>query len=602
MRTLVVSTILILFIGIQLYRGPGAKSVIDGDGAGYYAYLPTVFHYKTTDFTPVFEFEKSHKSLSYDGHYFHQHGDVLINKYFLGTALAISPFYLIATFYSVVFDMPTSGYNILYQFAVAMAAAFYLAIGLLATIKLIRLFNYEKYIALMVIIVLFFGTNLFYYALVHPSHSHVYSFAAVSVFLLYSRRFFLYLKFSDLVFAAASLGFVILIRPTNLMILGALPFMAGNAGQLKAGFQFLTSKWYYGVVSLAVVCFVVGIQFMFNIIQTGSVFVWSYKNEGFDFMRPHFLSFLFGFKKGFFIYTPLMLAIFPALILLYMKSKYSFFTIFSYLIVAVFILSSWWNWFYGDSFGMRAMIDLFPLLAILLAVSIDRLVKTKPGFLLFLLCSFLFVSLNLFQTYQYHSGILHHDSMTFEKYRYVFLKTGAQYDDVLGSDIEPLFTVPEPMQGFLFFEDMERKLPDFTENGIIVSANAFSGSKVALMSEKNEYSPTLVLGANQLIKTISPVYVKVDLHYNLSEPIPGNSALLVYAATNKKNQVVFYKTFRLLQLPEKETNRWRESNFGFKVPAWDKELSQIKVYIWNPAKSKFMLDDIKIEFFLTDEI
>ncbi|NOU48133.1 MAG: hypothetical protein HOO86_13880 [Bacteroidales bacterium] len=602
MRTLVVSTILILFIGIQLYRGSGAKSIIDGDGAGYYAYLPSVFHHKTTDFTAVFEFEKLHKSLSYDGHYYHRHDSVLINKYFLGTALAISPFYLVATFYSAIFRLPTDGYNILYQLAVAMAAAFYLAIGLLATLKLIRLFGFEKHIALLVIIVLFFGTNLFYYALLHPSHSHVYSFAAISVFLLYSRRFFLYLKIQDLFFAAVSLGFVCLIRPTNVLIVGVLPFIAGSSERFKEGFYLLKEKWWYWLLAIMMVMSVLCIQFIFNLVQTGSLFVWSYKNEGFDFLHSHFFGFLFGFKKGFFIYTPVMLAIVPALILMYRKLRFSFYAILLFLILSVFILSSWWNWFYGDSFGMRAMIDLYPLLAVLLAFTVDRFLKWKPGFLLFILTSLTFICFNLFQTYQYNKGILHRDSMNFAKYSYVFLKSSADYEDVLGSDIEPLFIDPVPVGGFSFFCDMEKPIPDFTENGIIESNNALSGKKVALLNEKFEYSPTLVLGPDRLIETMSPVYVKVKLHYNLQEPILDNRALLVYAATNKKNNVCFYKAFRLLDMPTKTTNTWLESDFGFKVSAWDNDLSQVKVYVWNPSKNKFLLDDIKIEFFLTNDI
>jgi hypothetical protein len=602
MRTLVVSTILILFIGIQLFRGSGAKSIIDGDGGGYYSWLPTVFHYKTTDFTKVFEYEKAHKSLSYDGHYFHRHGDVLINKYFLGTALLISPFYLMATMYSSILGMPTDGYNILYQFAVALSAAFYLIIGLFATTKLLRLFNFEKYIALMVIIVLFFGTNLFYYAMLHPSHSHVYSFAAISVFLLFSRRFFLSFRIIDLMYAAVSFGLVILIRPTNLMILGAVPFIAGSNETLKSAFQLLKKKWYYAFLAIIFLMLIVGIQFVFNIIQTGSLFVWSYKNEGFDFLHPHFFGFLFGFKKGFFIYTPLMLAIFPAFFLIYRKSKYSFYTLTCFFIIAIFILSSWWNWFYGDSFGMRSMIDFYPLLAILLAFTIDKIVSAKPGFILFLLVSFLLIGFNQLQTYQYYKGILHHDSMSLEKYRYVFLKTGEKYKDIIGSDIEPLFITPTQIDELVFFSDMEKAMPDFTENGIIETTMAFSGSRAASMNEKLEFSPTLVLGNDRLIQTESPVYVEVSLKYNLLEPLVDNRALVVYAATNKKSQVVFYKTFRLLQLPSGEINSWNEANFGFKVSAWDKDLAQVKVYVWNPAKYKFLIDDMEVKFLLTNEI
>jgi hypothetical protein len=248
------------------------------------------------------------------------------------------------------------------------------------------------------------------------------------------------------------------------------------------------------------------------------------------------------------------------------------------------------------------MIDFYSLFAILLAFTINKIVNSKPGFLIFLIVSVLIVGFNQLQTYQYYKGILHHDSMTFEKYRYVFLKTSEKYMDVIGSDIEPLFVSPTQINELDFFNDLEKAIPDFSENNIIESDKAFSGRKVAYMNDKSEFSPTLVLGPNRLIQTDSPVYVEVSLKYNLLMPIADNKALVVYAATNKKNQVVFYKTFRLLQLPSGKINSWNEANFGFKVSAWDKDLAQVKVYVWNPAKYQFLIDDLKVKFLLTNEL
>ncbi len=602
MRTLIVSTILILFLGVQLFIGAGAKNIIDGDGNGYYAYLPTIFHFKTTDFNQVFEYEKSQKSLSYSGHYFHREGNVLINKYYLGTALAIAPFYMAASMYSTFFGMPTDGYNILYQIAVAFAAAFYLVLGIFAIIKLLQLFDFKKHIALLVSIVLFFGTNLFYYVMLHPSHSHVYSFAAIALFLLFARKFFLTLRTSDLIYASAAFGFVALIRPTNMLILGALPFIAGDRQHFKAAFFQLKS--HLRLVFISAFCFMVFpcIQFIFNYMQTGNVFVWSYKNEGFDFFYPHILDFLFGFRKGFFVYTPVMLAIIPAMYLLFKKSKYRFYAILAFLLAIVFILSSWWNWFYGDSFGMRAMIDFYPLLAILLAISIDKLVNIRRGFVFFLIWSSILIGFNLVQTYQYTRGILHHDSMDFNKYSYVFLRTDAKYKDVLGSFCEPYYIEPEPIMNFSFFNDMETIQSDWTTNDVVPSENCFSGKKAALLNGINTFSPTLVLGGGKLIQTASPVFIKASVYYRLLEPNTAGKALLVYAATNKKNEVIFYKTFKLLQLPETETNVWKKADFGFKVSTWDKDVFQVKVYVWNPANDQFLLDDFKVDFFVTNEI
>jgi hypothetical protein len=72
----------------------------------------------------------------------------------------------------------------------------------------------------------------------------------------------------------------------------------------------------------------------------------------------------------------------------------------------------------------------------------------------------------------------------------------------------------------------------------------------------------------------------------------------VYAATNKQNQLLFYKTLKLKQLPDDQTNQWRNASFGMKVPAWTDDLAQVKVYIWNPDKQAFQLDDFSVSFYL----
>ena len=248
------------------------------------------------------------------------------------------------------------------------------------------------------------------------------------------------------------------------------------------------------------------------------------------------------------------------------------------------------------------MIDVYPVLALLLAFSIDKLVSRRPGFVIFLVITLIFSALNLIQTYQYHRGILHHDSMNAEKYSYVFLKTDMQYADILGGDAEPYFREPTPMQGFKFINTLEGQLSEWSQNGLIRTQEAYSGDFAALMNSKNEFSPTLVLDQNRLITTESPVYVKASLKYNPLEPFTGNMAMLVYAATDKTNNVIFYKSFKLAPMPGMKLNTWHEADFGFKVPAWNTDLAQVKVYVWNPAKDSFLVDDIVVEFFLTNDL
>ncbi len=597
MRTFLVSGILILFIIVQLWQGIDAKKTIDGDGSGYYAYLTTVLHYKTTDFKQVFNYEKSRRGLDYMGHYFHEYNGKTVNKYYMGAALLILPFYLLALLYSKIAFLPLDGYNIIFQYAVSLAAAFYLGLGLLFTNALLRTYNIKKPIRLIVVLSLMLGTNLFYYAFFHPSHSHVYSFAAIAGFAYFARNFMLSGRSRHLFIMAFVFGLVGLIRPTNLLLVLLIPFFANDFEQFKQRFKWLISKPMPVIWALIAFFLSFGLQPLFNYIQTGDIVLYTYKNEGFHFLNPATFSFLFSYRKGFFLYTPLMLLIFSGLLVMYNRSKYQFYGISAFLVVLIYVLSSWWNWFFGDSYGMRAMIDFYPILAILLAFGFSSLTGLKAGryFLAFFLM--LVIPLNLIQAYQYERGIIHPDSMNKEKYWHVFLKTGKEYEQVLGGQPEPIFKSLKTYHRLDYFMDMENISPLWTNNGIKLSGESYSGMYFAELSTTNAFSPTLVLNGSQIIEMSGSCYMAANLMFRELEPDAAARALIVYAATNRNNQLLFYKVQKLKQMPDDVTNTWRHGTYGMKVPAWNSEVSQVKVYIWNPAAKLFQLDDIAISIY-----
>lgn len=595
MRTLLISGIFLLFIVVQLMRGEGGKHIIDGDGSGYYAYLSAVFVHKTTDFTPVFEYEKSRRSLDYTGHYFHEKDGVLVNKYFLGTALFMLPFFLLALLYSLMIGMPPDGYTFIFQYAVALAAASYVAGGLLLLNRLLQSFGLRKQLSLFMLLFVLFGTNLFYYTFLHPSHSHAYSFTAIALFLYAVRMYFLK-QFRRRYFymAVVALALLALIRPTNMIIVLAIPFMATHTDRLRQAFRQQLQQPKALIVAALLFIMVFGIQFLFNIIQTGGPLFYSYRNEGFHFLRPALIDFLFSYRKGFFVYTPFMLLLLPALWFLWKKSRYMTLSFAAFFLVLVYFLSSWWNWFYGDSFGMRPMIDFYALFAIPIALLIQHWLSRKAFALPVLAFIALAISLNLLQAYQYHKGIIHPDAMNKAKYWHVFGKTGTDYQNIFGGVPELVYGGLDDYETKQYFLDMESPTEPWSFTGITVNFDAYSGKKVAQLNENLEYSPTLILESEHLRITHEPVYVKVNLSYREFEPNQALDALLVYAATNARNELIFYKTFKIKDMPDFRIGVWKKPNFGFFVPAWTDELSQVKIYVWNRAKKTFQIDDFEV--------
>lgn len=424
-------SILLSIMTITSSRFSGfTNRIIDGDGRASYAWLPALFIYHSTDFTNVYNYEKSVLPEDYMGHYFIDHNDVKINKYYCGTAILMLPFFLLAFIISWLTGMELNGYSVLFQYGILLASVFYSIAGLLLLYSSLRKLSIDKYSSFFTIIILLFGTNLFYYTFMHAAASHVYSFFAASLFIYLVISLINSFYTGKAVLLAFTLGVIVLIRPVNALIVLSIPFLAGN----WKSFSFFIKQWFYPIKNLAypllILILTIGMQFTLFYFQTGKFYVWTYQGEGFDFSNPEISNVLFSYRKGLFVYTPVLVFSLAGLLILIRKNIFRFFSGFLYLFIISLTISSWWNWYYGDSFGMRAFIDHLPVMAILLAIFLYYTRFSILRMLLYLVFGIL-IFFNLFQTYQYEHNILDRESMDKEKYWYVFLKSGKEYEGLL---------------------------------------------------------------------------------------------------------------------------------------------------------------------------
>jgi len=572
---------------------------VDGDGSGHYAYLPAIFVHHTVDFTPVLEAEKSRKSADYVGHNYHQQGEVLINKFPSGTAILIAPFYVIAYIVSEIAGMPADGYNIVFQWAVGIAGVFWLSMGLWFLIRLLQLNKIRQKRAIWFTITGLLSTNLFFYGFINPSFSHVYSFFAITAFFYFITRLFKPMRNqspdADLYWSAFFFGLVLLIRPANALAVLAVPFLAGGFLPFWKKLMLIFSL---KRLALALALFLLALspQLIVSFLQTGSLLVDGYQNEGFFFGHPHLLDFLFSYQKGWFVYTPFMLLLIPGLILMYLRSRARFYPLIFFLFVLVYIFSSWWNWFYGDSFGMRPLVDYYGLFMVIIAGAILKIkrVRLKRPVYAFVGVT---IFLNLFQTYQYATGILHPDSMTRDAYWYIFLKSDPAYRGVIAGGDEYFYgeLAKTPFDTTLNSID---RLPvnwSLNEKSVVYAPEINS-----LAIEQNEefiYSPSFLFDIPDGFTEDSTVYVRFKLHYKELVQNAALHALIVMDITDQQQNHIFYKAFRFKRLPDKRANEWRETSLGFKIPPIQPDYHRIKFYVWNKNKEHYLLDDLGIEFF-----
>ncbi len=570
---------------------------IDGDGSGHYAYLPAMVLFNSVDFTPVFEVEKDRRTTDYMGHYFHKHGEIYINKYTMGTAIMQLPFFVAACVLSALFGFPVDGYNIIFQYASAFSSLFWVTIGLTFLIKLLRLYNISALKGWLMAMILLFGSNLFFYVFVQPSFSHVYSFALIAIFLYLSRLMFVKTELRYILMASFILGMIVIVRPVNIIVAGALPFMAGNRLRFleTVKYKTLKARWLYVIM---VFVLAVSPQMVVNYMQTGSLLVYGYDNEGFNFMNPHFMDFLFSYRKGWFVYTPLFLLLLPAVVFFVRKRRYYELTMFVlFFAFVVFLFSSWWNWFYGDSFGMRPMVDYYALFFLFIAIAITN-IKKGWGIVAASVFVVFAVFLNQVQTYQYAVGIIHADSMTKEAYWYVFLKTDRSYSGVVSETEEYYNGVLDDVPFFNTYNSIDSYPPQWKIPHNADSAICNSGSVSVRLTPESVYCPSFRMAIPDTLAGYDNIYVKFSAEYLEKTNNAALGAVFVVDIGDNDGSNVFYKSFKIKSLPDDKTNIWKTGRTGFKLPPITPQMDYIKMYIWNVDKTTFWVDDMKIEMFL----
>lgn len=402
--------------------------IIKNDIIEYYGYLPALFIEKDLKLDFVEDAQRMEGKIYW--YTTHPDGSRMF-KYTMGLSYLYAPFFLVAHTYAGIMGFPQTGFSEPYHMFVSLSSLFWLFLGLWFLRKVLLEFFSEKITAVSLLLVVF-ATNLFYYATNEPAMSHAYNFSLVSILMWLSIRWQqrASLKYAALIGLVGGLLFII--RPVNgLFMLIPVLYNVRSFKDLtsRAGF-FL--KNYSQILVMGLMAFLVVLpQMLYWKYVGGSFIVYSYSQEGFFFSEPMILRGLFSFRKGWFIYTPIMLF---ASVGLWWARKYApqFLSgIVVFMCLNLYVLMSWWCWWYGGSFGQRTLIDSYPLMAIGLASLLAFVFQKKRNFVIRTAAVgllMLFTILNLVQTQQYRAACIHWESMSREYYFAIFGKLKCPYE------------------------------------------------------------------------------------------------------------------------------------------------------------------------------
>lgn len=412
------------------WGGDRWKSILIGDGQGYYSYLPATFIYKDMNFgfydsigTKYFGVTKYDYRSGYNG--------ITINKYYCGTAIAILPFFGIAHLVTLASSEPPDGFSKYYLILSQISCIVWLIIGLIYLKKLLRLYTKHDGLISLALIAIVFGTNIFYYTISESGLSHIFSFAFVTMFIFYTKQFLRHPKNHFIIYCFILLGMILLLRPVNGLILFAVPFLSENFDSLKQSMREILKRKKYFISGIFIFILIISIQPVIYKLSAGAFWIDSYSVEHFMWSNPHPFDFLFSYKKGMFLYTPLLLISLSGLVKIWKENSYTFFSLIGFFTVLIYVFSSWWMWFYGGSFGCRVMIEFYSFFAILFIGAL-QFFKKKILRTMFISLVFVMILICQIQTYQYRYNHIHWSEMNKERYWKVFMRV-----DLLLKDENP---------------------------------------------------------------------------------------------------------------------------------------------------------------------
>jgi hypothetical protein len=504
---------------------------INGDAKGYYAYLPAIFIYQDPDYKFIDKMEKQYypEDFSHAKHFKNkQRNGKYVNKCFPGLAVLYLPFFALSTLFAWLAEIPIDGYSVPFQIGIGFAHVFYLFFGLYLINSILKKINLSHHINTSLLISLVFGSNIFYYIIYDHTVGHIFNFFLATLLIWLIHNLIESKKTKWIGFIGILMSLIVITRPTNALMLLFTPFIFHLFNENLFTFIKGNIKWKGVVFYIPFMILTLLIAPLAWKWQCDLWVVYSYNNEGFHFPSQNWFNFLFSYKKGWFLWSPLIFIFFLLSIYLFFKKSIALGLKFTLpFIIITYILSSWWCWTFGGGMGQRVMIDFYPFLIIGIAVTLQNF-KYKKTVILFAIPLSL---LNIVQAFQIRYDILKGDRTDSKTYwnHFLQLKTDA-----------PTVEIEKNWERIAFQED---SVPQITDTLIPFSRCIESKA----LDDVRKIVVTLTVGGKHGNKNISLVVSnkKGDLYHstNLYGVIyeKPRKMSFVFDIPLKKNEV--YKTY-----------------------------------------------------------
>jgi hypothetical protein len=575
-------------------------NILSWDVFGYYLYLPLTFIYHdigVSNYARIEEIVNQYDNtatiyqlmVGWTGNY--------ILKYSMGMAIMYLPFFLVGHLVALFSSFPADGFSLPYQYAIFIGSIFYSLLGLIFLNKVLQRLTSAKN-TLIVLYLLVFGTNYLIHVSMYGQNamSHSWLFTNYSIIIWLTIQWHEKQNWKYSLLLALFCGLTILSRPSEIIcLLIPVLYSVYNIETLKSKIRLLFSNFKQLIV-FGIILFIIGLpQIIYWKVFAGEFLYNSYignPGEGFDFKSPHTFNFLFSFRKGWLVYTPII--VFAIIGMIFLKKHYPkwFLPVTIFTLINVYIVSSWSCWWYAQSFSQRAVIQSYPLLciagvAMLKTLYEQRTIKHTVSFFTLVL-----LLINLFQSLQYHKGIISPDRMTKDYYLSVFGKREVD------SQLESLLLINRTIdRGMGIIDTSKYFAKQIYFNGfedyyhMSDSRLSYEGRFSMKLDTTSRYIPAFEIPFQHLTKN-DHCWVRIECMI-----YPGENLEKIQLGA-VMHFIHDDKPYHYVNIPYDgkllRSGEWNKISFDYLTPEVRSVNNPMKVYLWNMGNETVHADNFRV--------
>lgn len=333
--------------------------------------------------------------------------------FFMGSALFMAPFFILAHILVVLFQpllqVTADGYSWPYTLITGFAGVFASLAGCIMTYRLLRRL-FCPLVSFITLSLIFFAGNMVFYAFTWPLYTHPFSVMMISAFVLFWISTRAQRTHSQWFVWGLILGLAAWIRPQTVLfgLLPAWDLASDFFRRKKIPLSIIASASLFGLA--VVLGFAPQMVIWARTEGSPLIDVYAHIGDDFSWTHPRMIYLLFAARQGFLTWHPLFIACIPGFYLLWRRDRSLAIPLGACFALQAYIISCYEFPEGGAGFGSRYLLATTPFLAICIAETVAALRRSPRLLPLITSLAILAVFSNLLLLITYHTQLLPHNA------------------------------------------------------------------------------------------------------------------------------------------------------------------------------------------------